>query len=95
MYGKPDQPNGSLCMDCGVNTSTVREFYMLRDEIWLRAADSVNGMLCIECVEARLGRRLRPSDFDLQWDFMNVEGLSSVVRTRVLGLPDPYRRVTS
>jgi hypothetical protein len=63
-----DRPNGSFCMTCGVNTSELHEYYMLTDEIWLRAAHgSHEGMLCIGCVEARLGRTLRPNDFDPYW----------------------------
>jgi hypothetical protein len=63
-----DKPNGSFCMTCGVNTSEIHEFYMLIDQTWLQANhDSFEGMLCIGCVEARLGRLLRPSDFDPYW----------------------------
>ena len=38
---------------------------MLRDEIWFSVADSARGMLCITCIESRLGRRLTPMDFNL------------------------------
>ena len=63
-----DKPNGSFCMTCGVNTSERHEYYMLLDEVWLQANhDSYEGMLCIGCVEARLRRKLRPSDFDPYW----------------------------
>lgn len=92
MYDKPDKPNGSFCMDCGVNTSEIREFYMLQDEVWLRAVPGRLGMLCIQCVEARLDRKLRPRDFDPDWDFMSVGNMSTELRARFLGLPSAYER---
>ncbi len=49
-----------LCLDCGVSTFEVGEYYMVRDELWPL---SVDGMLCIGCLETRLGRRLRRADF--------------------------------
>jgi hypothetical protein len=41
---------------------------MLRDDVWAAAAgdlaDTYGVMLCIGCVERRLGRGLTPEDFD-------------------------------
>jgi hypothetical protein len=52
------------CIDCGVNTRRLREYYMLRDEVWLQTGLGFDdGKLCIGCVEKRIGRRLKPSDF--------------------------------
>lgn len=51
------------CIDCGVNTSKIDEYYMLKTSIWKRILPSIKGMLCIGCAERRLGRKLRPSDF--------------------------------
>jgi hypothetical protein len=54
------------CIDCGVNTSTIGEYYMVRDDVWAAAIgkpDSQAGMLCIGCLETRLGRRLGRLDF--------------------------------
>lgn len=48
------------CDDCG--QTTVREYYMLKDEIWNTVADK-NTSLCVDCMEKRLGRQLIPSDF--------------------------------
>jgi hypothetical protein len=50
------------CLDCRYLT-IEGEYYMLRDEIWLAANPEQRGMLCIGCVEGRLGRRLGPEDF--------------------------------
>ena len=52
------------CIDCGVNTSKIGEYYALRNEVWNAAVpDRPRGMLCIGCVEARLHRRLTAADF--------------------------------
>jgi hypothetical protein len=41
------------------------EIYMVRDRIWKEAGmEPYGGCLCIGCLEKRLGRRLRPKDFD-------------------------------
>lgn len=52
------------CLDCGTNTAFSDEYYMVHDTVW----DSVvkgGGMLCIGCLEGRLGRTLTPQDFTL------------------------------
>ena len=37
---------------------------MVTDEIWILANNKqTRGMLCIGCLEERLGRKLRPADF--------------------------------
>jgi hypothetical protein len=41
------------------------EYYMLRTELWRKVCRS-NHMLCIGCVEDRLGRKLVPTDFNLK-----------------------------
>ena len=51
------------CIDCGVDTSKIGEYYMLRDEVWKAAVPEDRRMLCIGCFEARLHRRLTPADF--------------------------------
>ena len=51
------------CMDCDVNTQEIGEFYMVDWELWEQAVPGGKGMLCIGCLEARLGRRLEPTDF--------------------------------
>lgn len=53
------------CMDCGIDTKEIHEYYMVRDEIWKAAIkDTENGMLCIRCLEERIGRLLTRDDFD-------------------------------
>jgi hypothetical protein len=52
------------CVDCGVCTIKLQEYYMVRHELWAQAGmDRNGGMLCINCLEHRLGRTLIASDF--------------------------------
>jgi hypothetical protein len=53
-----------LCMDCGVDTGKIGDHYMLWDYVWLSVCDSKFGMLCVNCIEHRLGRRLIAADFN-------------------------------
>jgi Protein of unknown function len=52
-----------LCLDCSKDTSD--EYYGVHNYIWRRAVDRSqrHGMLCLSCLERRLGRFLRPEDF--------------------------------
>lgn len=55
------------CADCGTDTDPLSpdsaEYYMIHDKLWRKAGMGKLGYLCIGCLEARLGRRLRPKDF--------------------------------
>lgn len=53
-----------ICVDCGVSTYDNDEYYMVHDHVW-NSVDmyAYSGMLCIGCLENRLGRELTPSDF--------------------------------
>ena len=80
------------CLDCGVNTSTIGEEYVLHDEVWNEAVprDQRNVMLCIGCVETRLHRRLAPYDFDrcaANFD----SGQSLRLSARLWGAPGAWR----
>lgn len=52
-----------LCLDCGDNTSQMKEHYFVKTEVWFSAHASECGMLCVGCIEKRLGRVLVSSDF--------------------------------
>lgn len=52
-----------ICEDCGNDTGKMKEFYFLKTELWLTVMQSINGMLCIGCLEGRLGRTLCATDF--------------------------------
>ena len=51
------------CLDCGVNTDAIDEYYMLNSDLWAVVNPDITGNLCIGCVESRLGRALTPADF--------------------------------
>lgn len=51
------------CIDCKINTHLINEYYMLKHHVWNKAHPANKGMLCIACVERRLGRLLRFGDF--------------------------------
>jgi len=54
------------CVDCGENTHRLflREYYMIDFDLWNSVMVSQNtGMLCIGCLETRLGRKLTTDDF--------------------------------
>lgn len=53
-----------ICLDCKVDTSAINEYYMVHDHVWLAVVNSkTTGMLCIGCLEKRLGRTLKFADF--------------------------------
>ena len=54
---------GFHCMDCDVHTGDIDEYYMVHDTVWLYANPAMDGMLCVGCLEERLGRVLTPDDF--------------------------------
>jgi hypothetical protein len=53
------------CVDCGVNTYEIDEYYMVTNDIWDNEAKMKprGGMLCIDCLEKRIGRKLNSGDF--------------------------------
>lgn len=53
------------CISCGVNTLECKEYYMINNKLWKQITKDTKGkgMLCIGCVEQRLGRRLAFEDF--------------------------------
>lgn len=51
------------CMDCDVDTKAIHEYYTVWDSVWLFANPADHGILCIGCLEERLGRRLVSTDF--------------------------------
>lgn len=53
-----------LCLDCGVDTGKIGEHYMLIDKTWTLTGLGKYGMLCVQDVEKRIGRRLAPADFN-------------------------------
>lgn len=55
-----------ICVDCKTDTSPLglRQYYMVNDEVWEQSGmGKDDGMLCLLCLEARIGRDLKASDF--------------------------------
>lgn len=50
------------CKDCKIHTGKAEEYYMVTDSIWNQYG-ARSGMLCIGCLEKRMGRQLTPNDF--------------------------------
>lgn len=54
------------CDDCGMLTAPAggaHEWYMVEDAVWQEAGATASTILCIGCVERRLGRTLSRRDF--------------------------------
>lgn len=51
------------CLDCQVDTGKIYEHYYVNLDLWMSATGSERGMLCIGCLEIRVGRKLTSSDF--------------------------------
>jgi len=65
------------CVDCGICTHTINEYYMVYSRVWRSALrvdpviserkryrkNALSTMLCIGCLEQRLGRELTSADF--------------------------------
>lgn len=52
-----------ICLDCGKDTGRMHEHYFIHTWLWIRAVPTGDGMLCVGCLEARIGRRLTGIDF--------------------------------
>ena len=59
----------ACCADCGLDVIDAGEWYMVHDQIWQRAWGHIersapgSQILCVGCLENRIGRALAPSDF--------------------------------
>lgn len=51
------------CLDCDVDTWSVGQYYSVTDELWASAVPEVKGMLCLPCLQKRIGRNLEVADF--------------------------------
>jgi hypothetical protein len=72
IYGKVD-----------VHYDSESEVYTLREAIWTKTGmEPMGGCLCIGCVEKRLGRRLKPKDFDQEHSFANLPGTERLLNRR-------------
>ncbi len=51
------------CWNC--NTSTLNEHYMVKNDVWDSGGIDRDKLLCIGCLESRIGRELTGKDFML------------------------------
>jgi hypothetical protein len=59
------------------------EAYIVRPRVWEAAnMDGWGGCLCIGCLENRLGRRLKPKDFDRKHPFHSFPGTARLLSRR-------------
>lgn len=49
------------CQDCSKHTAGS-DYYMVKHELWAQVHPNLYGMLCLSCLQARLGRRLEEAD---------------------------------
>lgn len=73
--------DSQICADCGMKTIDSNEYYMVTQSCWARAGmKGRSGMLCIGCLESRLGKQLTPQNFaecPLNWRNVLVPNYSS------------------
>lgn len=50
------------CQDCSKHTAGS-DYYMIKNDLWAQVHPNRHGMLCLSCLQTRLGRRLEKSDF--------------------------------
>jgi len=62
------------CKDCGVDIWKLQEYYMVSDACWKRSGMKPRGgMLCIGCLESRLGQKLKAINFkDCPLNWRNI-----------------------
>lgn len=93
----------SACADCGTGTVRLGEWYMVMPEVWEQAWrerrkpwHAVEGqeILCIACLEQRIGRTLMAGDFipDLQVNDPNKGNISDRLRARLMATECRRRR---
>jgi hypothetical protein len=59
------------------------EVYTVRETVWARAGMTPwGGCLCIGCLEERIGRRLKPKDFDRDHPFNQMPGTQRLLSRR-------------
>ena len=61
-FSKEDQAEW-ICNDCGKNCFLDKnDYYMLHSPLFFRLNGFLKGMLCMDCVEKKLGRKLSADD---------------------------------
>jgi hypothetical protein len=72
-----------LCVDCSRNTQ--HEHYFVHNEVWASAGMPECGMLCVGCLEDRLGRQLTSRDFtSAHINNPKTNTMTDLLRSRIL-----------
>lgn len=95
--GKLEVLGPTECADCGMKTGIRGEWYIVHDHVWEQAWPNsettlaatgaefmCDELLCVGCLERRLGRRLTPADFPPGWDDVPTY-MSKRLRNRAYG----------
>lgn len=73
-----------MCLDCAKDTGRMHEHYFVRLSLWLDAVGSKTGMLCVSCLEGRIGRPLDARDFtDAHINNPRLYPMSDLLRNRI------------
>jgi hypothetical protein len=65
---EPEIDTAFRCVDCGKDTGESGEYYSVGDDVWAASGVAPNGgMLCLACLERRIGRLLTKQDFAGMW----------------------------
>ena len=78
-----------FCADCGEDTDEIDEGYFVNDDVWAQSGGG-RKVLCIGCLEKRIGRRLNSRDFPP--DF-SPRAKSRRLRSRLIGGGHPAKPV--
>lgn len=57
----PEQKKHFECVDCNKDTMNSVDYYMVTDAVWEKHGVG-NDMLCIGCIEKRIGHKLKAND---------------------------------
>lgn len=71
------------CVDC--DRCTKLEHYFVKSEVWfVLAGMPETGMLCLDCIERRIGRELNSSDFtDAHINNPKTNSMTDKLRNRI------------
>lgn len=78
--------NNFLCIDCGADTSSLKEHYFVNTALWTGVGYTIYQQACCNCLMKRLGRKLEPSDFtDAYINDPKRNDMSDTLRKAILG----------
>ena len=89
------------CKCCGKSTLTNRDYYMLEDKLWLELNNGkYEGMMCMDCVESKLGRKIAIKDLapvplnmineDTRLVFIKHSYVRSIISEKILISPKMF-----